>query len=80
MIVKSFFEDDFSTLQKRACEAETEADESGRRPNDDDDLGLDMEKCPEPFGAAYLKKHWKNIEKQRKHSLENDKKRQVHFG
>ena len=77
MIVKSFFEDDFSTLQKGACEA---SDETGQRPNDDDDLGLDMEKCPEPFGAAYLKKHWKNIEKQRKCSLENDKRRQVHFG
>ena len=78
MIVKSFFEDDFSALQKRGCDATNEA--AGLRPNDANDLGLDMEKCPEPFGASYLKKHWKNIEKQRKDSLENDKKRQVHFG
>ena len=78
MIVKSFFEDDFSTLAEKKNYKETE--NSSRQSSDENDSGLDSEKCPEPFGAAFLKKHWKHKEEKRKHSLENEKKRQVHFG
>ena len=70
MIVKSFFEDDFSTL----AEKKNYKENSSRQSSDKDDLGLDSEKCPEPFGAAYLKKHWKHKEEKRKHSLEKQKK------
>ena len=85
MIVKSFLEDDFSTLvEKKNSKAQTEnsseEEQSSNDENDSEENDNGLEKCPEPFGAAYLKKHWKHKEQKRKHSLENEKKRQVHFG
>ena len=53
MIVKSFFEDDFSTLAEK--KNYKEAENSSRQSSDENDSGLDSEKCPEPFGAAFLK-------------------------
>ena len=76
--MKSFFEDDFSTLAEK--KNYKEAENSSRQSSDENDSGLDSEKCPEPFGAAFLKKHWKHKEEKRKHSLEKQKKREVHFG